>query len=122
MKLDSVKCFLLKALLFIMIGLIIFRCISMIFVEKNSFAKYKNYKAQDNADILILGSSHSDNGINAGQLKNAIEQKGYQIDVFNYSIYGMRIEQMYFFIQEILKAQDPSLIVIDTYSFLPIAE
>ena len=114
--------YILKAVLFVLIGLVLFRCISLVFVEKSSFAKYKNYKAQDRVDLLILGSSHSDVGINAGLLRDTVAQAGYQINAFNYSIYGMRIEQMYFFLREILKDQDPSLIIIDTYSFLPIAE
>lgn len=112
----------LKALLFIIIGLVLFHCISMIFLEKSSFGKYKNYKAQDNIDILILGSSHSAVGINVVQLQDTILQTGCQIDAFNYSILGMRIEQMYFFMQEVLEEQTPSLIIIETYSFLPIAE
>lgn len=122
MKLSKHKRYVLKALLFVVIGLLLFQCVSLVFLEKNSFAKYKNYRAQENVDILILGSSHSDNGIDPGQLRDAIAQSGYQIDAFNYSIYGMRMEQMYFFMREILKTQSPSLIVIDTYSFLPVAE
>lgn len=123
MKPVNAKCkYILKFLIFFIIGLVLFRCISMIFVEKSSFAKYKNYKAQNNVDILILGSSHSAVGINVVQLQDAISQTGCQIDAFNYSIYGMRIEQMYFFMQEILKEQNPSLIIIDTFSFVPIAE
>lgn len=114
--------YMLKAVLFVLIGLVLFRFLSMIFVEKSSFGKYKNYKAQDNVDILILGSSHPDVGINAGQMQDAVAQAGYQVDIFNYSIYGMRIEQMYFFMREILKEHEPSLIVIDTYSFLPVAD
>lgn len=114
--------YILKAVLFILTGLVLFRFISLVFVEKSSFEKYQNYKAQDHVDILILGSSHPDTGISAGLLREAVAQTGYQINAFNYSVYGMRIEQMYFFLREILKEQNPSLIIIDTYSFLPVAE
>lgn len=109
-------------LLFFVVGIVLFQCVSSIFVEKNSYAKYKNYKAQEDVDILILGTSHSDDGINARELETALENTSGRCEVFNYSIYGMRIEQLYYFMREVLKEKNPSIIIIDTFAFLPIAD
>lgn len=116
-------CLIGRLLLFIVIGVLLFITISRIFLEKDSYGKYRNYLNQDETTILILGSSHSAAGINADQLEMLISSDR-KASVFNYSVYGMRIEQMAYFMQEILKNKDsmPKLIIIETYSFLPIAD
>lgn len=113
-----------KAASFVLIGLLLFRTANALLIHKNPYPKYRNYKVQEDVDVLILGSSHSDDGINAAQLEAALrEAGGTGLNVFNYSVYGMRIEQMYFFLREILKDMpSPDLIVLETYSFLPIAD
>lgn len=113
--------FTLKLLLFLLIGLLLYRTTTVVFLEKTSYPKYRNYKAQESVDILILGSSHSDSGINAGQLESSLSQND-SVNVFNYSIYGMRIEQMYYFMREIMEDKKPKLLVIETFSFLPIED
>lgn len=107
---------------FFLIGILLFRLTDLVLLERNSYAKYRSYKAEERVDVLVLGSSHSDGGINAGQLETMLNEGGGRTEVFNYSIYGMRIEQMYFFVREILKEKTPELIVLDTFSFVPVAE
>lgn len=112
-----------KAVLFLVIGLFLFRFVTVVFLEKNSYGKYRNYKAQEKVDILVLGSSHSDDGIDPQIIeKRFLEEKGEKISVFNYSIYGMRVEQMRFFLKEILKEHTPEVIVLETFAFVPIAD
>lgn len=113
-----------KWVVFSLIGILLFRLTDLVFLEKNSYAKYRSYKAEDKVDVLVLGSSHPNGGINAGQLETMLNEGegGGRTEVFNYSIYGMRIEQMYFFMREILKEKTPDLIILDTFSFVPVAE
>lgn len=122
MRISTVR-YLMKMLLLLLVGAVLLHVTSRIFLEKNSYGKYRNYKAQENVDVLILGSSHSDNGISAQQMENYIQKHaGVSLSVFNYSIYGMRIEQMYYFMREVLKEKSPDLIILETFAFVPIAE
>ena len=112
-----------KTGLFLVCFFLLFRLATVIFLEKNSYAKYRSFKATENVDVLILGSSHSDNGLDAEQISDTIaEQTGADVTVFNYSIYGMRIEQLYFFAKELMKEKTPDLIILETFAFVPIAD
>lgn len=118
----NIKLF-IKGLLFIICGIAIFSLFSDILLEKSTYPKYKAYINQPEVDILIFGSSHSNVGINSLDMGKALtEECGREINVFNYSIYGMRIEHINYFFKEALKNSSPKMIIIDTYSFLPIAD
>lgn len=74
-------------------------------------------------DVLVLGNSHAENGIRAGALSGSLsESAGREVTVFNYAIYGMRMEQMYYFVKEIFRTHVPDLIVLETYAFCPLAD
>ncbi len=112
-----------SALIFVLVGLLLFSGMQDIFVEKNSYGKYRNWKAQENVDVLVLGNSHAYNGIIPVDLEAAFEEShNAEVSVFGYGIYGMRIEQMYYFAKEILKDHVPDLILLETYAFCPLAD
>lgn len=96
-----------------------FSLIQATLVEKSSYAKYRGWKSVVDADILILGNSHADNGF---KTKEISENLYGGTSVFNYAIYGMRMEQMYYFTKEILKTHVPDLIILETYAFCPLAD
>lgn len=108
-----------KIIIFLIIGIILYLHINDAFMEKSTYGKYLNFKKMENVDVLVLGSSHSDNGIGAEDMEGKLaESLGCEVDVYNYSIYGMRIEQMYYVFKELLKKQKPEVIVIETFSFV----
>ncbi len=115
--------YLCKAVIFLLIGVIMFHTLQNIVVEKSSYGKYRNWKEQENVDILILGNSHADGGISPVQMEEefylSCDEK---ISIFNYALFGMRMEQMYFFVKELLKTQTPKLILLETYAFCPLAD
>lgn len=112
-----------RCIIFLAVGVILFQMMSGVFLEKNSYAKYRNFHKQDQIDVLVLGSSHSDNGIGPELIeKKYLEKTGQELSVFNYSIYGMRVEQMYYFMKEALKKHIPKMIIIETFAFVPIAD
>lgn len=110
-----------KAAAFFLIGCFLFTFLNTLLVEKASYAKYRGWKAVENVDILILGNSHADGGFRAADISSELCAGG-DASVFNYALMGMRMEQMYFFVKEILKTHVPDLIVLETYAFCPLAD
>lgn len=111
------------AVIFLLIGILLFISIQDIFVEKDSYPQYRAWKAADDIDILVLGNSHADNGIRAAALSYDLsESAGENLVVFNYAIFGIRMEQAYYFVKEILKSHVPDVIVLETYIFCPLAD
>lgn len=112
-----------KTFVFLLIFLSIFSLLQELFVEKTSYWKWKNYNRQEAVDVLVLGNSHADNALAPYYMaKTLSEMEEENIHVFNFSVYGMRMEQMYFFAKDILKIHTPDLIVIETYAFCPLAD
>lgn len=110
-----------KAAAFFLIGCLLFTFLNALLVDKYSYPEYRGWKAAENVDILILGNSHAGGGFCAEDMSAELCAGG-GISVFNYALYGMRMEQMYFFVKEILKTHVPDLIVLETYAFCPLAD
>lgn len=114
---------LVKTGVFLLIFALLFGLCKHLFVEKTAYGKYRAWKRAENVDILILGNSHADNGLRAQDMSAALsEQTGEDITVFNYAIAGMRMEQMYFFAEEIFKTHMPDLVVMETYAFVELLD
>ena len=109
--------------LFLLIGVFLLSILQTIFLEKSSYGKWCNYNEQSDIDILILGNSHADSGIGPYHMAESFNKTyGTDIKVFNYSIFGMRIEQMHYFLCDILKVHTPKLIILETYAFCPLED
>lgn len=112
-----------NAAVFLLIGALLFGVVQTVLLEKSSYPKYRAWKAAEDVDVLVLGNSHAENGIRAGTLSEGLsESAGRELTVFNYAVYGMRMEQMYYFVKEIFKTHVPDLIVLETYAFCPLAD
>lgn len=112
-----------RGTVFLLIFLLLFHWLQAVFVIKNSYGKYRSFRAQENVDILILGNSHAGDALGASVMEEDFRQTcGGEVSVFNYATYGMRMEQMYFFVREALKTHTPKLIILETYAFCPLAE
>lgn len=115
--------YLARAAVFLVVGILLFRAVNVIFLEKSSYPQYRYFKQKESVDVLILGNSHSRNGFDAQIMEEYYEEKlGQEVSVFNYSLYGMRVEQMRFVLKELLKTHVPEIIVVETYSVIPIEE
>lgn len=114
---------LIKTAVFLLIGVLLFQLCARVLMEKSAYPQYRSWRDQENVDILILGNSHAANGLRAADMTETLsEAAGGTVDVFNYSVAGMRMEQMYFFAKELLKTRTPDLIVLETYAFCPLAD
>ena len=115
--------FLTKMITFIVIFIAVFTCINNIFLTKSdNLYNYINYSNQteNSIDILIMGSSHSMDGISARKLDSILsESYGVETHSFNMSITGMRLEQIHYRLMEALKTQTPKLLIIETFSCVP---
>lgn len=115
--------FVIKAVAFMGIFLVLFTGVSKVFLAKSeNVYGYINYRMQekDSIDVLILGSSHSADGIHARDMDAILaEEYGLQLKSFNMSVTGMRLEQMNFRLKEAVKTQMPKLLVIETFSCAP---
>lgn len=113
----------MKTMTFLLIGAVLFGLCENILLEKSSYRKYQAWKQADDVDVLILGNSHADNGLRAETMSRALSDvSGGEVQVFNYAIFGMRMEQMYFFAKEIFKTHVPDMVVVETYAFCPLAD
>lgn len=112
-----------KTAAFLLVGALLFSLCNALLLEKSSYRKYQAWKENEDVDVLILGNSHADNGLRAQVMSEALTaEAGSEVRVFNYAVFGMRMEQMYFFTKEILKTHTPDLIVLETYAFCPLAD
>lgn len=106
--------------------LCIFVLFSHIFMYKNEgYYNYHNFARieEDSLDVLILGSSHSMDGIDATVLGELLgEYGGEDWTCFNMSVSGMRIEQILYRYKEVLKTQNPKIVVVETFSYSPSIE
>lgn len=109
--------------IFLLFGVFLFHVIQEIFVEKDSYPQYRAWKSADDIDILVLGNSHADNGIRTASLSfDLSESSGEKLSVFKYTVYGIRIEQAYYLLKEIFKANVPDVIVLETFVFCPLTD
>lgn len=113
----------MKTAAFLLIGALLFHLCNTLMLEKSSYRKYQAWRENEDVSILILGNSHADNGLRAQVMSEALtEEAGREVTVFNYAVFGMRMEQMYFFTKEVLRTHTPDLIVLETYAFCPLAD
>lgn len=68
------------------------------------------YTANDNYDVVLMGSSHMNGGIDPNVL-----WKQYGITSYNYATGGQPIDVTYYLLKEVLKNHTPSVVVVDLY-------
>lgn len=115
--------FFLKMCIFIAIFLSLFAIIhKVLLVKSDGLYNYINFirQPENTIDILVLGSSHSKDGIDARELDDILsEEYGIETKTFNMSVNQMRMEQISYRFKEALKTQKPSILIIENYSFSP---
>lgn len=91
-------------------------------LKDENFYNYHNFTRQEKntIDILVLGSSHSRNGIDANQLDALLSEQNISVKSFNMSVTGLRFEMMAYRLKEVLKKQSPKLLIVETFSAVPI--
>lgn len=102
---------------FLLLGLVIFVFNRILTPKDENFDKYKifNNLEENSIDICYTGTSTPDMAINP-----AIIDETVGCESFNYSVTGARVQHLYYRIVDMLKTQNPSLLVIDTTVFIPI--
>lgn len=120
----NVKClFFCKSVAFLLILLSFFSIAEDVFIRKDNWGKYQNYKAQSSIDILILGNSHANRGIGSKRIKDNLEEEySEKVTVFNYNVDGVCMQQILYLFQELLEHQTPNLVILETYVFRPLGD
>ncbi|MFL0249352.1 hypothetical protein ACJDT4_02880 [Clostridium neuense] len=104
----------MKGLTFVIILIFIMILINSIFVVKTSQrgklidGLYKYTK--DNYDVVLMGSSHMNGGIDPNVLWNK-----YGITSYNYATGGQPIDVTYYLLKEVLKTHKNPIVVVDLY-------
>lgn len=82
---------------------------------KNDFNyyKYNLFYKRDNVDVLVLGNSHADSGINY-----KILQAKSGLDSYNLSFESTNICQTYYNLLEAIRTQNPKLVIIENHIIL----
>ncbi|MBU3143339.1 hypothetical protein [Clostridium sp. CF012] len=103
-----------KGSIFVIIVLLIVSMLNSIFILKtNHRAKllqgiYAN--TDDQLDVVLLGSSHMNSGINPNELWNK-----YGITSFNYATGGQPIDVTYYILKDVIKNHKNPIVVVDLY-------
>ncbi len=86
----------------------------VLMVKDEMFQRQDNYARlpKNSVDLLILGSSHSGDGISPDILNESLG-----LTSFNQSINGLRAEYAPYRLEAALTTQSPKLVVLDTYLF-----
>lgn len=112
-----------KFLIFVMVFVGLFSIMHKVFLVKNeNVYNYINFirQPENSVDILILGSSHSADGIDAKRVDSIMQNEyGMKTNTFNMSVTGMRLEQIQYRWKEAIKTQKPKVLVIETFSCAP---
>lgn len=113
-----------KTVIFLFIGLVLYRFTELIFMNKDNFGTYISWKnTSEDVDILILGNSHAAAGFRAQDMEEELGRAwGKEISIYNYSPSGARIEQIQFLLKELLKRHVPKMVILETYAFCPIQD
>lgn len=104
---------------FLLVFSIIFSYLQNILIRKdgNYYRQKQIYNLPKNSiDLMIIGSSHSDNGFIPEVFDEVLKLNSY-----NMGRTGARIEQVEFLLKEYLKSQNPKILLIEGFSFTPIA-
>lgn len=102
-----------KGILFVVIIGVILTALEPLFVYKiDHRGKLRQglYTSDDNYDVVFLGSSHMNGGLDPNVL-----WKQYGITSFNYATGGQPIDVSYYLLQEMLKSRTPSVVVLDVF-------
>lgn len=113
----------LLAFFIVVVLVIVLLITNKVFLLKDeNFYNYHNFTRQERntIDILVLGSSHSRNGIDANRLDALLSEQNISVKSFNMSITGLRFEMMAYRLKEVLKTQTPKLLIVETFSAVPI--
>ena len=108
------KKLILKVSIFIIFFTIILSYLNNVFLYKSGH-RSKLYQglyinSEENYDILLMGSSHMNGGVNPNILWNE-----YGVTSFNYATGGQPIDVTYYLLKEALKAHTPKIVVLDLY-------
>lgn len=103
-----------KGSIFIIILLLIVSELTSIFILKTNHREKLLQGLYDNVsdpmDVVLLGSSHMNSGINPNVLWNQ-----YGITSFNYATGGQPIDVTYYLLKEVLKTHKNPIVVVDLY-------
>lgn len=108
------KKIILKGSIFVIILLLINLTLNSIFIIKTNHREklleglYAN--TEDQFDVVLLGSSHMNSGINPNVLWNQ-----YGITSYNYATGGQPIDLTYYILKEVLKIHKNPIVVVDLY-------
>lgn len=108
------KKLILKGSVFIIVFVIILSSLNNIFLYKSGH-RSKLYQGlytnkEDEYDVLLMGSSHMNGGINPNILWNE-----YGLTSFNYATGGQPIDVTYYLLKEALKTHNSKIVVLDLY-------
>ena len=102
----------IRTIIFIALFTLLFHTVSETLEDK----RYRDYMAslyaepKNTVDVLILGSSHTLNGIDAVRLSEICG-----VNANNFAQSGQVLPQTYYALQEALRTQTPKLVVLDAY-------
>jgi|GEM_PF-1903021 len=100
----------LKVILFISILLGCIHYLNVLYTPKDSRTRAPYYELPNSLDVVYIGSSHIEWGIDAGLM-----WEDFGISALNYAIPGLDLKNSYFVLIELLKYQKPKVVVMDVY-------
>lgn len=108
------KKLILRLLIFaVILGVIIFKIDKYFVQETNAFKTFNFLYEEEQIDVLFLGNSHSEFGVNTDIINATSNVKSY-----NLSVEGISFFQIYYNLLEALKCHKPKLVAIENFPIL----
>ena len=81
--------------------------------ERYEIIKQIDYLPEDSVDVLIVGNSHAQEGINSYIMSEMLGSK-----VINFSFSQQQTATAYYFLKKNLKTQSPKIVVLEAYTLI----
>ena len=81
--------------------------------ERYEIIKQVDYMPEGSIDVLIVGNSHAQEGINSYLMSDMLDKK-----VLNFSFSQQQTATAYYFLEKNLKKQSPKVVVLEAYTLI----
>lgn len=81
--------------------------------ERYEVIKQVDYMPNESIDVLIVGNSHAQEGINSRLMSDVLDKK-----VVNFSFSQQQTATVYYFLKKNFKTQSPKVVVLEAYTLI----
>ncbi len=103
----------LTVVLLVIVYSLNFVCRIAVLNERYEIINNIKYQPKDNIDIMIVGNSHAQEGINAQLMSDSLDA-----NVYNFSFSQQQTAIAYYFLKNNLNKQSPKIVMLEAYTLI----